>query len=226
MHIKIEQELDIMAIKRQTNNSLSQVDRFAAFLSEWAEGYPVQTTPQHRPFSLPTGILRRRNNRTFPDDGYDNISNNGSPLPFQLHEHEEVEEQNLSRSSTDGITLESSPSGVRVVWHRESVTGTGGGNGGGVPPLPFPVTRNEHEQTAQQSSTSSSRLASSHLHLDLEHHLQGGEVPSASERSTPFPNYKRATRASRRHSYPGTSSTFPASNDATVQRQIFCVSKS
>jgi len=107
--------------------------------------------------------------------------------------------------------------------------GTGGGNGG-VPSLPFPVTRNEHEQTTQQSSTSSSRLASSRLHLDLEHRLQGGGVPSASELSTPFPNYKRATptRASRRHSYPSTSINLSClyHTDATVHMHIICVSKS
>ena len=128
-----------MAIKRQTNSSLSQVDSLAAFLSEWAEGCPNHTTSQHRPISLPppiappSGLLRRRNG------GYGNISNDGSSLLYQLQEHEEVEEPNLSRSPEDGITLESSPRGVRVVWHNESVTGTGGGNGG-VPPLPFAVS--------------------------------------------------------------------------------------
>lgn len=184
----------MMAIKRQTNNSLSQVDSLAAFLSEWAEGSGRDhTTPQHRPFSLqppttlPSGVLRRRN------DGYGNISN-------QLHEHEGAEEQILSRSSENGITLQSSPCGVRVVWHRESVPMVAGASGGnGVPPLPFAVTRNE-QPTPQSPPPSSSRLATSNL--DLEHHLQGVGVPS--ERSAPFRSYKRATRSSRRHSDPGT----------------------
>ncbi len=191
-----------MAINRQTNNSLSQVDSLAAFLSEWAEGCPDHTTPQHRPFSLqlptalPSGLLRRRN------DGYGNISNDGSSLLYQLHEHEAVEEQNLSRSSEDGTTLESSPCGVRVVWHNESVTGTGGENGGvGVPPLPFAVTRNE-QPTQQLPSSSTSRLA--RFRLDLEHHLQGRGSGVAPERSAPSRSCKRATRASRRHSDPGT----------------------
>lgn len=186
----------MMANKLQTNNSLSQVDSLAAFLSKWAESNPDQTTPPNRPFSLqpitalPSGVLRRRN------DGYGNISNDGSSLLFQLHESEEAEEQNLSRSSENGNT--SSPCGVRVVWHRESVPMVAGASGGnGVPPLPFPVTRNE-QATQQLPSTSSSRLASS----PMEHHLQGSGVPS--ERSSPFRSYKKAARVSRRHSDPGT----------------------
>ncbi len=160
-----------MAIKQQTNNSLSQVDSLAAFLSEWAEGCPNHTTPQHRPFSLqpptalPSGLLRRRNG------GYGNISNDGSSLLHQLQEHEEVEEPNLSRSPEDGITLESSPCGVitssaqRVGSHGDGA-GTGGGNGG-VPPPPLAVTRiavTRSEQPAQQlpSNTLSSRLARFH----------------------------------------------------------------
>ena len=200
-----------MAIQphRHSNNSRSQlgVDSLAAFLSDWAEaeGSPAQIrrpshSQHHRLFSLlppdipiPSGALRRRNTRFSYDydngHGHLNISNDGS----SLLSHEE--EQNQSRlSENDGIgNTSKSPSCIKTVWHRESVSVTGSGDGnGGIPSLPFDGRSHEQmTQTHQSPSTSRSGLA-----VTNSDHQQGSAVPS--ESFAPFRSSQRANRERRR----------------------------
>ena len=171
----------------------NDIDSFTTILAEWAEGSPAQLSAHQPPLPslhapveipIPSGTLRRRNNRF---SGYDysrsDISNDGRWIITSR------EEQNLSRSSDNetGTTLQPSPSCARAIsWHREI--------GGITPSLPFAGRSNDQmtPQTQQPPSNSSSEGAS-------DNYQQGNRsgFPS-SEQFAPLLSSKRTKRKRRR----------------------------
>ena len=166
------------------------IDSFTTILGRQLSAHQPPLPSLHAPVEIPipSGTLRRRNNRF---SGYDisrrNISNNDGSSRLS---HEEEEEQNLSRPSENrtGSTLQPSPSCARSIsWHREI--------GGITPSLPFAGRSNEQTtpQTQQSPSTSSSTgVASS------DHHQQGNGSGVPSEQFTPLLSSKRTKRKRRR----------------------------
>ena len=175
----------------------NDIDSFTKILSEWAEGSPAQLSSAHQPplpsvhapveIPIPSGTLRRRNNRF---SGYDNSRSNISNNDGSSRLSHDEEEQNLNRPSENrtGTTLQPSPSCARAIsWHREI--------GGMTPSLPFAGRSNEQTtpQTQQSPSTSSSSGVAS------DHHQQGnGSGVSSSEQFAPLLSSKRTKRKRRR----------------------------
>lgn len=164
-----------MAIQRRADSpsEADSYERATAFLSGWIEDSLLvpnaKATHQphhHRPFSpsmpdLPSGTLRRRSTVS----NGDNIESLVNSLRTTLMQHQN------HRPSHHGITLDTSPSCVRAVLHKESSSRRGGG--GGIPPLPF----SEGGEEPQQPPTSSSRSPPHQRPLNRDHQ-QGVVAPS------------------------------------------------